>query len=138
MLHRIQARFMPWRFGVAILCTLGMLSLTHIPPRLIPGAFLFHVSDKVQHATMYALITMFFTFALRRPRRMGALLFISSALLLVGVADELTQPLVNRDADILDFLADLLGVLAALLICLLWDAVRSRMRTPVSSSVEAA
>lgn len=91
---------------------------THVPsPRLprTPGG------DKTAHVVGYALIALSGTWMLRQrgcSRLDAARNILLFCLLLAGI-DELTQPLVNRSADWLDWLADLAGALVGLSLGLL-------------------
>ena len=94
-------------FWAAILFTFVMAVMPH-PPRL-PG----EPSDKVQHIIAFA--TLGLLGALAFPTRSIARLAIW--LSLFGALIELVQaiPVLHRDSDILDWLADTLAVAAALL-----------------------
>lgn len=88
-------------------CVLG---LTHIPGPAIPRALQNVAPDKVEHIVAYGLIAGSFLLSLKRPVRPAVLLLGVAALALLGALDEVTQPLVNRTADIGDYLSDLIGL----------------------------
>jgi VanZ family protein len=80
----------------------------------------FRLADKVFHALHYTLLTFLFLLAAawrpgRRgaPHRRAAALVVVSALVL-GAAIEVIQGHVGRHADVLDFLADAVGVFLGL------------------------
>lgn len=88
---------------------------THLPKLQLPVG---GGSDRYAHFAAYAILTfLFWRFveAVRRPlpRRFA----LCAALILLGYAafDELTQELVNRTADILDWACDAAAIIAVLL-----------------------
>lgn len=76
--------------------------LTHLPPSQVPSSSLPH-ADKLTHFTMYLLLGVL----LRLNLKKGYWVF----LILMGyaIADEMTQPFFQRDAEWGDGLADILG-----------------------------
>ncbi len=97
----------------------GIFILTHIP---VPASPLFevHVSDKILHFLAYFILVFLLWFAInpnakvswRRP----AAWWILFVVVWYGVFDEWLQEYVGRDPDIMDFLADLSGSVAALIL----------------------
>jgi VanZ family protein len=94
-----------------VVCILWVLEFvaTHLPPseeiRSLPG------SDKHQHFAGYFVLSGLLMFwngvsSAARPRRMLTVVLI---LAVYAAADELLQPLVHRDAELLDWAADLFG-----------------------------
>jgi VanZ family protein len=92
-----------WTLGWVLL--LLVVSGCLEPPRYVPNV---HVSDKVEHATAYFLLTFWFGGLLAR-RSYPAL---AIAMLVLGALIEVAQGLMGwgRTADIRDFAADSLGV----------------------------
>jgi len=94
--------------------------------------------DKLAHVFAYALLTLSFGLCcsrawwLKRPLRTA--LLVGAVILAFGTADELHQYFVaSRDASILDWAADLLGVLAGSAVS--WSlARRGRVRHGVAWS----
>ncbi len=109
----------PWAQTLALAATLavalaiGGLTLTHISDAGVPG------SDKHHHMIAFAALTLPLAFA--RPR---LALWIALAGIAYGGAIELIQPLVGRDKEFLDFVADgagsLLGALCGASLRWLW------------------
>jgi VanZ family protein len=97
----------------ALLCT-----LTHLPPEEIAKAPQFW--DKAEHGLAYFLLSvllgasLMFTF----PERRTIPLWVLTIGLVYGALDEIFQPLVRRDAELLDWVADACGVWSAVVI--LW------------------
>ena len=97
----------------ALLCT-----LTHLPPEEIAKAP--HFWDKAEHGLAYFLLSvllgasLMFTF----PERRSIPLWVLAIGLTYGALDEIFQPLVRRDAELLDWVADACGVWSAVVI--LW------------------
>lgn len=126
----------PVRIALGCLCALTWLAAfaaTHIPPGRGGGLF---ISDKLLHFIGYLglatpLIWLLAALGHTRPWRIALTLGI---LLAYGVFDELTQPLVGRSADVLDWLCDAAGIAASVA---LWEVIfairqlpRGRNRTP--------
>jgi VanZ family protein len=90
------------------------------PPRYVPNV---HVSDKVEHAAAYFLLTFWFGGLLARRSYPG----LAIAMLVLGALIEVAQGLMGwgRTADIRDFAADALGV--ALGLALLYAGLGSWM-----------
>ncbi len=103
--------FVPFkRLIPAFACTAGVLTLTHIPLNCVPEEIAIGGFDKVIHAAAYGAIAMSFLSTLEtRPRRWLWVVFVL-VIVMVGAADELTQPLVHRHCSFWDFIADLLGI----------------------------
>lgn len=92
-----------------VLYWLTLVSLTHLPARMLPAV---GVSDKVLHTLAYwGLSLLVYTVLWTTfPRRHVALLAV--VLVLVhGALDEWTQGMVGRSAEFLDWIADLVGAL---------------------------
>ena len=71
--------------------------------------------DKIGHFVAYGAITFLLVLSIKaRPSLLSAaiLFFVTSAL---GAVDELTQPLVNRVASPVDWIADIVGISVVLL-----------------------
>ena len=99
----------------AILVTLGVLLLTHLPQEMMPDQLQENGFDKLQHIVAYGIITLFFVLSVRKSFsfRLAAIFFV--VISIIAMFDELTQPLVNRQAGLMDWLADLIGVTVVLL-----------------------
>jgi len=104
-----------------VLTWLLALTATHVPAAKITTT---GMGDKKLHAVGYFVLGIAFTAAMAgwgvgRGRRA---LLVAGVLAVYGALDELTQPLVNRHASPWDWLADLAGIAAAVL---LWEALVS-------------
>lgn len=110
---------------VAVALTAGFLFLSHLPPEVTPSQLQTGGFDKITHMLGYGVITLLFILALKSPAsfQSGFVLFI--AIIAVGAVDELTQPFVNRTANLADWLADLVGVTSVLF---LFYIVRFKIR----------
>ncbi|MCU0918398.1 MAG: VanZ family protein, partial [Planctomycetes bacterium] len=100
----------PRRVVATVLLTLGVLGLTHLPREAVPPMLEGCLWDKAEHALAYGLIAASFLLSLRRPVRPSLLLTGLAAMAVLGVLDEITQPLVRRTASPLDYAGDLIGV----------------------------
>lgn len=107
------------RRAILICCVviwLGALIATHIPVERLPRVKL---SDVVLHAAGYFVLGAMFWLTLWahdmwRTRRIWCVFLIMVS---YAAMDELTQPLVNRVAAMNDWLADVIGMAAALVLC---------------------
>ena len=112
----------------AVTFTAIVLILTHIPQEfmeLIPSQLQGGESglDKLYHVAAYGVITFLFIFSLKSLLSQLSSLLVFFALLAVGMADEVTQPLVNRQASLTDFVANAIGIVMVLLL----SGVRKRL-----------
>ena len=112
-----------------VLYTIALVTGTHWPQPDIPSSL--SVSDKALHVSAYLLWGLLLLSTGLAGSGLRAVLMV----LLVGGAfaatDEITQQLpgVNRSAESLDFLADLLGLSIALGIWSVWIRIRSKARS---------
>jgi VanZ family protein len=98
---------------VALLSLVVVIGLTHIPQEVLSRVFRANPFDKVEHVVAYGVVATFLFLSLRRPVYLPLFLMMLAALAVVGALDEMTQPLVNRQASIVDYGADLAGVALA-------------------------
>ena len=97
----------------------GIFILTHIP---VPASPLFeiHVSDKTLHFLAYFILVFLLWFAINPNAKVSwrkpAAWWILFVVVWYGVFDEWLQGYVGRDPDVMDFLADLSGSAAALIL----------------------
>lgn len=103
---------------VFVAVTASWLIGTHVPPSRLPVT---GGGDKTAHFVGYALIAISGTWMLRQRgwSRLSAARAVILFCLSLAAIDELTQPLVNRSAEWLDWLADLAGTLVGLSLALL-------------------
>jgi len=102
----------PVYYAAAILAVywIVLFTLTHVPGSAINGSL--SVSDKVLHFSAYAVLAFFavwvLPWAIQRPHFRGLWVFLLLAV--YGAVDELLQNFVpHRQADVLDWLADIAG-----------------------------
>ena len=122
---------------VLILYWIALFIATHVP---IDAIELAHNSDKVIHFAAYAGLAFLLALAMRPQRRSGlwtyAALYATAAS--YAVVDELIQSLVpGRSADPLDWLADVCGAGAGLVVYwIVRSAFYSFLATPQARIVE--
>ena len=102
--------------GACLTIWLAAFVATHLPPRDVPRT---GVGDIYLHAAGFfvlgtLLLLTLAAYGAARPRRAAVALL---ALAIYAALDEATQPLVGRTAAMSDWLADLAGTAAALLLC---------------------
>ena len=100
---------------IIIAFAIGLATLT--PVEKLPTV---SGSDKVYHLISFAILTL--PIAIIRPRAIWIILSLSIAF---GGAIELLQPLVNRNCEMADFLADTVGAILGVLVT---KALRARRR----------
>src|ERR1700761_3015217 len=109
MLRQKNLRF-PRLWWAAGWCLLAFILISTLePPRYVPDL---HVSDKLEHAGAFFLLTCWFCGPIERR----SYLLMAAAMLALGGGIEIAQGAMNwgRDEDIRDFAADTVGVVAAL------------------------
>ena len=115
---------------VLVIVWVGAFAATHTPAARLPEL---HTSDKLLHVLGYFLLGGVFhvtlaAYGIGGLWRSGVVLLTMAA---YGALDELTQPLVNRCAALDDWLADLAGAAAAVLVLeALHAALRLRKTSP--------
>jgi VanZ family protein len=112
----------PRLWQVALICFwLALFVATHIPvERLVlnPGA-----KDKLVHTAAYAVLTLLFatTWRLSAGRfNLHQTIWVWCIVMLYAAFEETTQPLVNRSASLVDWLADALGATLGLAVFWIW------------------
>ena len=101
---------------LAVTFTVFVLILTHIPQEFIPSKLQESGLDKLYHVVTYGAITFLFIFSLKNSPSMLSSLLVFFTLLAIGMADEVTQSLVNRHASLTDLAADVIGIITVLLL----------------------
>ncbi len=117
------------RVLTAAFFTLAVLVATHIPQAVIDEKLPCLLGwDKLLHVGAYGLIAALAlaAVAVRGKVNFKSWLLVLAVVLTIGALDECTQPLVGRTASIMDWLADLGGVLLALV--LVGQVVRYRTK----------
>ncbi len=103
------------RLTIAALFTAAVLLLTHIPQDLMPERLQVSGLDKIEHILAYGAITILFGVSFRDRFSLLSAAILFFAISALGAVDELTQPLVNRIASPIDWLADIVGISVVLL-----------------------
>jgi len=132
--HRLR-----WGCCLGLAIYLVALALaTHCPPRHFPRLpFQIDIPDKLAHFVAYALLAALvvvtaLSFGAKRnlrPCHWAALacggLFLLAAL---GLCDEMTQPIVGRQFDWLDWAADLAGAATAAMLAAVYLPIQNRLK----------
>ena len=100
---------------LAVTFTALVLLLTHIPKEVMPSQLQENSHDKLHHVVVYGAITFLFILSLKSSPSMLSTLLVFFALLAIGIVDEITQPLVNREASLTDLAANVIGIVTVLL-----------------------
>ena len=102
----LRARKIDIYVTIIISIALGLATLTTVEKLPTVSG-----SDKVYHLISFAILTL--PIAIIRPRAIWIILSLSIAF---GGAIELLQPLVNRNCEMADFLADTVGAILGVLV----------------------
>ena len=105
-ISNLRARKIDIYATIAIAFAIGLAALT--PVETLPNV---SGSDKLYHLISFAILTL--PIAIIRPKAMWVILSLSIA---YGGAIELLQPLVNRNCEMADFLADAFGAILGVLV----------------------
>ncbi len=100
---------------LAVTFTALVLLLTHIPKEVMPSQLQENSPDKLHNVVAYGAITFLFILSLKSSPSMLSTLLVFFALLAIGIVDEITQPLVNREASLTDLAANVIGIVTVLL-----------------------
>jgi VanZ family protein len=101
-----------WLLAAGALLVAAMC-LSHLPQNTIAADLGSGAGDKPAHTIVYGLLTWLLLRGCAgtgRTRSIGKIVLLVAIL---GAADEITQPWVGRTASLLDWLADLTGIVAA-------------------------
>ena len=104
---------------LAVTFTALVLLLAHIPKEVMPSQLQENSPDKLHHVVAYGAITFLFILSLKSSPSMLSTLLVFFALLAIGIVDEITQPLVNREASFADIVANVIGIVMVLLFSML-------------------
>lgn len=99
-----------------VLCITTVFILTHVPPNRLPWSTNNALTQAIQHILAYGLITILVVSLMPKPRTFKLLLAALLIVACIAVVDELTQSYFNRQATLIDFGSDLVGIAAALCI----------------------
>ena len=102
--------------AACIILWAGAFTASHVPTEKLPEL---RVSDKTAHFAGYFvlgawLVLTLTAYGVRGPYRAA---LVVGSMALYAALDEMTQPLVNRHADLMDMAADVLGAVTAVGIC---------------------
>jgi len=114
------------RLVAAVAATATVVLVTHLPQEIMPDRLEVSGLDKLEHIVAYGVITLLFILSLKNSFSLFSVVILFFAISAVGAVDELTQPLVNRVASPIDWLADIIGIVILLLTCLLYASSKSR------------
>ena len=101
---------------LAVTFTATVILCTHIPQEFMPSKLQKSGLDKFQHIVAYGIITFLFVLSLKISLSLPSALLFFFFILAISIFDEVTQPLVGRQASITDLVADVTGIAAALLL----------------------
>ena len=125
--HRRSDRS-PWAksTSVAVLGVywVALFFTSHVPRLSLP----LEPSDKVLHMSAFSALAFLlaFTWSLRGPFGLRQCLAVLAIIAVYGALDEATQPLVGRTADVMDWIADIVGASVGLAIFLVVRTVFRR------------
>jgi len=101
---------------IAVIFTVLVLLLTHIPKEAMPPRLQENSHDKLHHVVAYGAITFLFILSLKVSSAPFLFSLLFFAILAIGIVDEVTQPLVNRTASLADIVANFIGIATVLML----------------------
>ena len=101
---------------LAVTFTATFILFTHIPQELMPSQLQESSLDKLLHVVAYGAITVLLILSVKSSFSMHSALLVLFALSVVGIVDEITQPLVSRQVSLADLLANTIGIVVVLLL----------------------
>ncbi len=104
---------LPW-FLAAILFICLILGLSHIPQKYLANHMGLSHLDKITHIVAYGIITFLTISSIKFRPYFRIKLIIFVFVVLLGYFDEYTQGFVGRTVSMYDWLADIAGVVLAL------------------------
>jgi VanZ family protein len=106
----------------ACVATLAVLLVSHVPQGVAAG-MQGRFGDKLPHAVVYGVLTWCWLKVFYRGtgRSMKSMLGIMLVPIAIGTVAELTQPLVGRCCDLMDWVANVAGVVIA---CVVWGMLK--------------
>ena len=117
---------------LAVTFTATVILFTHIPQELIPSQLQESSLDKFLHVVAYGAITVLLILSVKSSFSLHSALIVLFALSAIGIVDEITQPLVSRQASLADLLANTIGIVAVLLLSLVG---KHRFQNTITESV---
>lgn len=114
---------------LAVIFTVAVIFFTHIPQKFVPSQLQKSGLDKFQHIMAYGIITFLFILSLKNSLSLPSMSLLFFFILAISIFDEVTQPLVNRQASFRDSLADITGILIVLLISIVYKRKCTKTHT---------
>lgn len=121
---------------VALISTATVIFLTHLPREIIPSQLEERGLYKLAHIVAYGALTFLFIVSLRISHILFPALILLSGILLLAAVDELTQPLVNRTASLIDWVADAIGVAVILLLFIYAKHAKQQASAKTNTSIQ--
>ncbi len=109
----------------AVLATIIVFVLTHIPGSMIPDYARYN--DKLMHFVAYALLSLLYGVTVAVKGRKGLLwmLLVTIFLVIFAAVDEYTQQFFGRTTDIEDYYADLRGIATGMGISFVYWSIKT-------------
>jgi VanZ family protein len=114
---------------LAAATTTIVILLSHIPEELMPSQLQESGLDKLEHGVAYGAITFFLILSARCSFSLRLASLVLFVLLAIGIVDEITQPLVRRQASPSDLVADVVGIALVLLLSIVAKHQLQRAKT---------
>ena len=107
------------RYNFVLLCaagshTIALFVLSNLPTARVPAALRMGGCDKILHAAAFAVLTVLLLEGAAAKGSARRILLVAAIVLGIGALIELTQPFFGRACLFSDWLADVVGFLAAL------------------------
>jgi VanZ family protein len=104
-------------FVVACVATAGVLLVSYLPQGMMEPDLRTGIGDKIPHAAAYFVLTWCWLKVCGGGCGRGRMLVVIFVPIAIGTVAELTQPLAGRVCDLMDWVANVVGVGVA---CVYW------------------
>ena len=100
---------------LSVTLIITIILFTHIPQQLMPSQFQEGIFDKFFHVLAYGSIAFLLVLSIKSSFFVRLIVPVIFILFVICIVDEITQSLVGRQTSIADFIADVIGIMFALL-----------------------
>jgi VanZ family protein len=118
---------------LAVTLTVVVVVLTHVPQELTPSQLQGSGLDKFLHAAAYGAIAFILVLSIKATFSVPWALLFLLVLLGIGSLDEITQPLVSRQASFGDLLANVFGILTVFSLSIIFRQRLQKLKTESAS-----
>jgi glycopeptide antibiotics resistance protein len=115
--------------ALAVALVAIVILLIHIPQKFMLSEIQEGSFDTFRHIVAYGAITFLLILSVKSSLSLYSALLILFALLVIGIVDEIAQPLVSRQASLDDLMANVIGIVAVLLFSIVGKSRFEKIKT---------